>query len=988
MNRSATLALLILSVLLLASSAQAELVINKYTNDFTLASPDNQQIKLCSCQTRVDKLVVENTGSFESSYAIAVQSAYPRKIRLAQDSFSLSPGDSREVPVYIEDSCGVQGTFAYDIAVTNSYGRTQRLSRTIRADACQVALVSVTPLDKTVSMCQDATFAATVTNVAPYAETFTLGMGGNDAFATYPRHELSLAPGESATQNVTLRFPCATYGTKDVAFMAYAGKDGLAASAHATLAIRNDFAFALNLSTGMDACAQSTTISPLLVQNQADAPDRVRLTLDGPSFVTFDGGAREKTLDLDPNASASVDLRVAPGNGSMGSHAVTVRALDLYGGVSKARDTTLSVDDCYDATLEVRTAPDIALVGADRDCCGPKTYYVNVRNAGDRTQAFQLRLDGPSIFTLDETTVTLGPSQNVNVPLRAQLPCTNDTYQATVIAYPVGEPQANASAALTVESLTRRACYMVQIDGDEVSVRDDTPLVPLIVKNVGARGGNYTIATNDTLFALRESEIELRAGEEKAVHLVPLQNLSSQEKGRYVVLPTLTLREEGIPYVESVGIQLRGKNAFERFNDWLFGLSVSGWGSCAKVSLALFAFLVVLVAVLLLTYAGKVSSVRRGMGRQALLLLRICIVALIAILGISLLFLTPPSREARFERSADGNATVLEWYQNEKFTLDLNDYFKDPDSDTLTYAASQPADISASISGATLTLTPDHNFAGEDTLVVTASDEKGGVADSPTFLLRVIPRRDLTFAQWVGVWCEYVIVALLLAILVVLLLLSFAIPQRRQDLATRNVIVVMPRDEAEAQASSARAAPSPGLARKARPRRRAKGTAKTKMSAREASPKKAKPAPRASTGSRSVRKAKATASAKAGARRGASMKAPAKRGGAPRVVAIVEPHNALARARLPEIVRVLPGDEDSPRSGRGTQQTVQNILNVPGGSGRQGETVFIGSKTGNTVHTPYCMIARRIPKNRRVAFSSKKEAMDAGLVPCKGCRPF
>jgi hypothetical protein len=68
------------------------------------------------------------------------------------------------------------------------------------------------------------------------------------------------------------------------------------------------------------------------------------------------------------------------------------------------------------------------------------------------------------------------------------------------------------------------------------------------------------------------------------------------------------------------------------------------------------------------------------------------------------------------------------------------------------------------------------------------------------------------------------------------------------------------------------------------------------------------------------------------------------------------------------------------------QANAPAIVAVPGF--KPSEVIYIGSKAGNTVHTPYCMNARRIPKNKRIAYSTKREAVSAGLVPCKMCRPF
>lgn len=48
---------------------------------------------------------------------------------------------------------------------------------------------------------------------------------------------------------------------------------------------------------------------------------------------------------------------------------------------------------------------------------------------------------------------------------------------------------------------------------------------------------------------------------------------------------------------------------------------------------------------------------------------------------------------------------------------------------------------------------------------------------------------------------------------------------------------------------------------------------------------------------------------------------------------------------------------------------------------------FWGSINSNKYHYPSCMHAHRIKKENLVIFNSRKEAKNAGYVPCKVCRP-
>lgn len=77
------------------------------------------------------------------------------------------------------------------------------------------------------------------------------------------------------------------------------------------------------------------------------------------------------------------------------------------------------------------------------------------------------------------------------------------------------------------------------------------------------------------------------------------------------------------------------------------------------------------------------------------------------------------------------------WQQDLVHTLDLSNYFKDPDSDKLTFSVSKTNRIAIDISGSTAFMTPDPGWTGEERVKFGASDNKGGFIASNTVPLRV-----------------------------------------------------------------------------------------------------------------------------------------------------------------------------------------------------------------------------------------------------------
>lgn len=88
--------------------------------------------------------------------------------------------------------------------------------------------------------------------------------------------------------------------------------------------------------------------------------------------------------------------------------------------------------------------------------------------------------------------------------------------------------------------------------------------------------------------------------------------------------------------------------------------------------------------------------------------------------------------------SIRGTFLYHEWKKNNNYEIDLSEYFFDPDGDVLTYSTTQPENITATIDGSLLILTPDYNWTGTAQIKITARDDAGGEVTSPTIILNVV----------------------------------------------------------------------------------------------------------------------------------------------------------------------------------------------------------------------------------------------------------
>lgn len=78
------------------------------------------------------------------------------------------------------------------------------------------------------------------------------------------------------------------------------------------------------------------------------------------------------------------------------------------------------------------------------------------------------------------------------------------------------------------------------------------------------------------------------------------------------------------------------------------------------------------------------------------------------------------------------------WKQDTVHTIDLSQYFKDPDNDVLTFSAIGNKHITADFVGSKAILTPESGWKGEEMVKFVARDGKGGTISSNSVSMRVI----------------------------------------------------------------------------------------------------------------------------------------------------------------------------------------------------------------------------------------------------------
>jgi PGF-pre-PGF domain-containing protein len=134
---------------------------------------------------------------------------------------------------------------------------------------------------------------------------------------------------------------------------------------------------------------------------------------------------------------------------------------------------------------------------------------------------------------------------------------------------------------------------------------------------------------------------------------------------------------------------------------------------------------------------GKKAKKERKLGKWVLPAI-IVIVALIALVSLAIVI--------QVNRTPTIGIPAQVWKQDTQYTLDLDQFFKDPDGDVLLYSSSPTENIEVMFAGGKAVFTPHYGWSGTERVVFTADDGKGGIVKSNAVELIVEP--DVIPAYW------------------------------------------------------------------------------------------------------------------------------------------------------------------------------------------------------------------------------------------------
>ena len=126
------------------------------------------------------------------------------------------------------------------------------------------------------------------------------------------------------------------------------------------------------------------------------------------------------------------------------------------------------------------------------------------------------------------------------------------------------------------------------------------------------------------------------------------------------------------------------------------------------------------------------------------------------------------------EEVVEGGIPTQEWDEDTEHTLNLSQYFHDPDNDALVYTHTSLENIDIDIESGIAVLSPDRNWFGEERVIFTADDGKGANVSSNEVKLVVNDVEEPPVAEKlkeaISLYSNYVMMGILILVIIILLI--------------------------------------------------------------------------------------------------------------------------------------------------------------------------------------------------------------------------
>jgi hypothetical protein len=779
-------AFLMLLIISIMPFTGAVIDVNTYavSRDFTIVSPYND-VSICSCSTKYDSITVTNIGTWPAMFTVSTNKI-DSTLTLSENSFELAPGASKEIFLYITADCS-RGSDDLKITVTSNLGVEKTLEKRVVRDRCQNVEMWATNSTREIGPCQSKNIELNIHNVGPFAETYTLD-SNYDKYITYNADSFTLEPNQYSKITATIKFDCGMYGQKDILFKTHSQNNKLTATVNVPLDIRREFDYDFNINNVVDDSVnvqvcnrmQSTKV-PIVIKNNGAVPNTYTVELNGLPKSAIVEELIDGKFSLNPGETKTFYINV-DSTSYRKEHKFedfTVKINPEIGDFVKEKKIVLEFTACYEYDVIVYDYGN-SKNRPLRTCANfDYSYDINIVNNGLFKETFFVSLvDSPHTVKLSKYYTELSPGDNDMLKLLITGPDDNDVHKILlkVVSDNAGIEEYRE---VWIKGYDVQSCHNTAIGKDkayEVNYQTNTITVP--IKNTGIVDNSYLalLNSNSSLLNFKNNVGLITVGQSKTEKLTLNVNSTGKEEGIYTDVLTL-MDSSGAKYSKDLVVKLKDKSFLRKTFEYL-----AFDGICKQVSmyqiLAILIFIVLIIVFLIIGPHYPYNFWNRLKSKIPVVIFLFVIFLIGLILVISFTGL-PKTHEEVYNLTVNDSGLTYEWLEDDKFVLNVDQFFYDPENRTLDYNVEGLENIKAISKDKVISFYPRYGWSGTEHAKIIAIDDMGGNVTSPEFTFIVRDVNKKSFAEIFNVYCWYFNLLIFLILLIFIFILVFVKQKRR-----------------------------------------------------------------------------------------------------------------------------------------------------------------------------------------------------------------
>jgi len=771
------LAVFFLMAIILLHPVSADIEINTYpvVKDFSIM-PGIKNVDVCSCTEKSDVFTVSNSGSFAAIFYVSADSGMPG-LRFSEESFELSAGESKDVIIYFGNECS---TYKKDVKITvsSNLGVSKSFTKTISRNKCQNIELWMTGPDKSKS-CQQASYLLFVRNIGSFAEQYRV-YPAQKTFISSDYFEL--LPGQIAQLNATINIDCAESGVRETAFNIRSVKNKLDASISKNLEVASDYNYEVLIGKLFNNTAEvcnrvwETSIPITIINNGIDNEFSL-IFEDLPSYARMDD---PKTFYLKRGESKKIYLIINSHEfrSETEKQNIGLSVMPRYGSRID-QDIIIILKPCYEYSITIESERN-SMENPLKSCSGTDyAYDFLVTNKGLYSENIALSLEGnPSGFILSQNSVKLLSGETKRLTLKFTGPQTNYLYDVSIVARLQNGIEERDN--LWVQAYDKKSCYDVSLKDDAYKLNYDPQEITLRLQKKGiTQEGIYDLSIVGIPFATLKDDIILMNDSYYDIKLgLDTYNISEGAYNGKLLIEELNSETS---YTQDLTIILKDKSFFRKTFEFFFYGTQCRQGSFYEFIAII---LVCIIIILFMTFGPHYPYKFWNRVRLKLPILIMLIIVFVVVAALSIFMFGMPKTEITYNLTNNMSGLSFDAVSGKEFRLDLSQFFRDPDNNSLRYSVSEMRHVQTDVKGSEALITPDTDFVGIRQFVVTAYDTDNESVDSPLMSLNVIPRKTLSPTEFYNKYCVYINLAFF-AVLLILIFLAFIVKQKKRGRKTK-----------------------------------------------------------------------------------------------------------------------------------------------------------------------------------------------------------